>query len=277
MKAKITRGTGFGGTARYILDKGIRAKGDKDPEIVCGTVSGGDVDTVTKELSLTKTVRPDIKRPVWHCSLSIPAGERPLPTGTWAEIVPDFLERLGFPEDTVYVAVRHRDTGHDHVHILASRISLGGKIFLGKNEALTAISVTQELEKDYRLTMTKGLDRSVRGFSMGERKKAERTGKVSDKMRIKLTVDAALRRSQTLEEFVLCLGEAGVGATLSKGSDGRVYGLSLSFGDFHIKASRLGKKYSWQRLSSRLPSLKEIESLAPRKERQERQRGGHSR
>ena len=99
---------------------------------------------------------------------------------------------MGFPEDTVWVAVRHSDKTHDHIHIVASRISLGGKVFTGEFDARRAIRVTQEMEKEYDLTRTKGLDGVGKAMSDGERRRMMRTESLSEKQWLRMLQDITI-------------------------------------------------------------------------------------
>ena len=130
MKAKISRGGGFRGALNYVLDVGKDATGDKLAEIVGGTMIARDAAGMSREFSAVRQLRPDIKRPVWHCSLSLPPGDK-LDPAKWQEVAGDFMQEMGFPADTQYTVVRHSDTDKDHVHIVASRISLSGNVWHG--------------------------------------------------------------------------------------------------------------------------------------------------
>jgi hypothetical protein len=110
---------------------------------------------LVREFSAIRQVRPDIAKPVWHCSLSLPADER-LSQDKWNEVVTAFMKSMGFSEYHPFVVVRHQDTEFDHVHIVASRVGLDGKVWLGQWEAHEAIKITQELENKFGLVVTKG-------------------------------------------------------------------------------------------------------------------------
>ena len=62
---------------------------------------------------------------VWHCSLSIKAGQGILTDGQWEAIVRDYLKRMSIlPDDgaagVTWLAVRHglSRNGNDHVHVM---------------------------------------------------------------------------------------------------------------------------------------------------------------
>src|SRR5258706_11732322 len=130
MKANITRGGGFRGALNYVFDLAPEASHEKNAELVGGNMIGDNPMALAREFAVVRKLRPDIKKPVWHCSLALPKDER-LPTEKWHEIARDFMGCMGFDIDkTPYVVVRHNDTEHDHVHIIASRIALDGSVWL---------------------------------------------------------------------------------------------------------------------------------------------------
>ena len=120
MKAKVSRGSGAGGAARYILDEGELAVGDKGVEIVGGTCSGTTAEAVGREIGSMKNFRPDAKRHVWHCSLSLPPGEW-MDSEKWRVVAEAHLKNMGLdPDSRFWIAVRHSDTDKDHIHILVN-------------------------------------------------------------------------------------------------------------------------------------------------------------
>lgn len=241
MKAKVSRGSGFRGALNYALDP---AKG---AEIIGGTMSGTDPRELAKEFSLSRQLRPDIKKPVWHCSLSLPPGET-LTNDKWQEISNTFMQKMGFDPSTQWVAVLHKDTVHSHIHIVASRIGLDGKVWLGKWEARQAIEVTQELEQEFGLTLTPGLDdikAERKKLTKNEIEQALRTGEEPVRQRLQRLLDQAMQDKPTITAFIERLQAAGVSVQVNMASTGRVSGISFSLDGISFKGSALGKKYSW--------------------------------
>ena len=158
MKAKVSRGVGARGLAEYILDEGEKATGLKLAEIVSSNCSGKTALEIGREVGRMAKLRPDCKKHVWHCSLSLPVGER-CESHEWNLIVKRFLVLMELePERRPYISVRHNDTNYDHVHIETSRIDFNGNIWAGKFEALKAIKATETLEKEFGLKITAGLE-----------------------------------------------------------------------------------------------------------------------
>jgi len=233
-------------------------------------MAGTEAKEITAELRSTMKVRPDIRKPVWHCSLSMPPSAGKTGTDAWNAIADDFMRRMGFPEDTVWVAVRHSDKTHDHIHIVASRISLGGKVFTGEFDARRAIRVTQEMEKEYDLTRTKGLDGVGKAMSDGERRRMMRTESLSEKQWLRMVAGKAMRGAATFEDFVGIMKGAGVEVFLVTDGNGKVAGISFSHDSFKVKGSSLGKGFGWNSLRKGFLGIPNIRPVVDRHQHRDR-------
>ena len=128
MKAKISRGHSFKGAVNYILDLGKKATHTKEPEIISSNMSAEYMEDFTKEFVHISNLREDIKKPVWHCSLTLPVNEK-LSKEDWEKVSESFLKRMEIDTNNhQYICVRHNDTDHDHVHILINRVGLNSTI-----------------------------------------------------------------------------------------------------------------------------------------------------
>ena len=249
MKAKVIRGSGFRGVLNYVLDEGAKASGTKGAELVGGNMAGMNSPELSAEFSAARRLRPDIERPVWHCSLALPAGER-LGARQWAAVAEDFMQRMEFDPDgtTPYTVIRHQDTDHDHVHIIASRIGLDGKIWLGKWEARRAINATQALEKSHGLTITVGLGEAraeQKSLTSREINKAVRTKQEPPRQRLQRLIDEAVQDQPSAAELADRLTLAGVVVRANVASTGRMNGFSFTIDGLSFKGSSLGKGYTW--------------------------------
>lgn len=250
MKAKVVRGKGFKGVLDYVLDTGD-VKG-KEPEIVGGNMRGLTPNKLAREFGKTRELRPEIKRPVWHCSLSLPSKEW-LTAEKWKKIADDFMVKMGF-KDNAFTVIRHKDTDHDHVHIVASRINQTGEIWYGRFEAKTAIKATHALEKEHGLTLTKELPKErpeVAPLTSNEIFQALRTGEEPPKQRLQRLLDAALKTPKTSVELAELLTLAGVEVRVNLAKTGKMNGYSFDLGGVHFKASDLGKAYGWAGLQKK--------------------------
>lgn len=259
MKARVGRGRGAAGLMRYLMDEGQKATGLKNPEIVGGTLTGTRAAQLTRELTAVRALRPDVKRHLWHTSLALPPGEK-LSTEKWDTIARDFMQEMQFPEDTAWTAIRHQDTDHDHIHIVACRISLSGGVWLGQWEVPRAIEATQTLEKRHGLTITKGLyddehkrrpaDQTKKKASPAEENRAIRTGEGVPRLRLQALVEAAAQGQPTALQFAERLELAGVSVRANLASTGRLNGFSFEIDGVAMKGSDLGKAFTWKGLQA---------------------------
>ena len=60
-----------------------------------GNMSGHDPQSLAQEFGVTRRIRPDVEKPVWHNSLRLPAGES-LTHDEWFNIADDYMEKMGF-------------------------------------------------------------------------------------------------------------------------------------------------------------------------------------
>lgn len=254
MKAKVSRGAGFRGVLDYALDQGH--KREKQPELVGGNMAADTSEDLAREFGAVRGLRSDIKKPVWHCSLSCPAGER-LTSEQWAEAGRRHMEQMGLdPANHQYVLVRHNDTDHDHVHLIANRVGLDGKVWLGQWEAKHAINSTQQIERDMGLTLTAGLEPDHRPKlktpSKGEIEMAIRTGEQPPRLVVQNVVREAMQDRPHVVEFIERLDAAGVRAVPNIASTGRMNGFSFERDGVAFKASQLGDDFKWASLAKEI-------------------------
>ncbi len=245
MKAKVMRANRFRNVLEYALQP------QKRPEIIGGTTSAETARELSLEFSAVRRLRPTVPRPVWHCSLSLPPGEK-LDRRKWKTVAQDFMAKMAFPTDTLWVAVRHGDRAHDHIHIVASRISLTGRVWYGRWEARQAIQTTQTLERVHGLTITPGLNkdpnRHRKSLSQREIERSLRTGKEPARLALQDLIDQVIDRPMTVLAFIERLEAAGVGVRPNVDETGALTGLSFQYEGIAIKASNLGKGYTWAAL-----------------------------
>lgn len=246
---RIRRGSGFLGVLSYLLDH-------DEPDFVGGTVTVGTALQMTREFVAVSETRPDIKKPVWHNSLRLPAGEH-LPMDKWAEVAHDYMREMGYSESAQWVVIRHNNPEGDHIHIVANRVLLDGSIYYGRDDNLRSTRVITELEKKYGLTVTKVPDIDDNGNVImpdttkprkDEIDKSIRTGNAPIRTLLQSIIDEALTDRPTVWDFIDRLHNAGVNVRPNIASTGRVNGLAFEFDGITYSGSKLGKKYGWTKL-----------------------------
>jgi len=244
MKAKIVRGSGFRGVLNYA--------NKADAVYIAGNMSGNNPKDLAKEFGVARQMREDVTKPVWHCALSLPDGER-ITDDKWAKISETFMKEMGFSELHQYQVIKHEDTNKQHIHIIANRIGLDGSLWYGQKEAIKAIELTQKLEKKFGLIVTSGLENSTgkKALTKGEIEMSLRTGEAPIKQVLQNTIDSALSGKQSIFAFIEKLEKANIKVIPNVAKTGKVSGLSFECDGIYFKGSQLGKKYAWNELIKR--------------------------
>lgn len=248
MKAKImNRGAGF----RGVLDYAYKSTA----VIIGGNMSGTNARDLATEFGVARQMRPDVDKPVWHCSLSLPAGEK-ISDEKWLKIADKFMKDMEFTSLNQYHVVKHQDTDKQHIHIIANRVGLDGSLWYGKREALKAIDLTQKLEKEFGLVATVGLENKngKKSLTKGEIEMSLRTGDAPAKQILQNTIDTALGgkdNKQSIFAFMEKLEKADIKVIPNVAKTGKMNGFSFECGGVYFKGSQLGKKYSWNELIKR--------------------------
>ena len=247
MIASQNKGRGFRGTLNYLLQKG-------QAEILDQNMAGRNERELAAEFGAARRLRPEVSRAVYHVSLSVREVER-LSDAQWREAAQKYLKGMGF-ENNQYILLRHKDTpNHDHVHILANRIGLDGKVVSDSRDYDRSAQVVKGLEREY------GLSRDAhrpyepvreRPLTKGQGRELERTGAAPVQARLQELIKAAARDRPELGRFLDRLEAGRVNVRLNLATTGRVAGISYELDGVAFKGSQLGKRYAWDGLQKEL-------------------------
>ena len=173
----------------------------------------------TKELEAAAALRRDIKKPGWHSSLSLPTGET-LSEERWVEIGRDYMKMMGFDDAFAYQICLHDKKDQQHIHLLACRVGIDGRIYYGKNENLKSTRVTAELEKKYGLIDTSNVksanSQTDKKLTRQEIEKSIRTGEAPARLIIAQEIENALKAVTTEKELFAKITAGGVIVSYSK-------------------------------------------------------------
>ncbi|WP_227318676.1 relaxase/mobilization nuclease domain-containing protein [Cedecea davisae] len=260
---KIKRGKNFAGVVFYTLRPAYHHK--NDPIVIGGNMDGSSAEDLIAEFNTTKALRPDVTKPVWHNSLRLPKNEA-LTDAQWSKIADDYMSRMGFAETHLRCYILHDDNEGQHIHIIASRIDLNaGKLYLGKNENLISTRIIQQLEHDYSLTRTKGLEAAPAALSHKPKLKKsrnelmieKRTGELCPKAIIQNVLEELLANKPSTTVFVQQLAKHKIRVIPNIASTGRMNGFSFEYAGIAFKASQISKDYSWSALQDRIDYIPE--------------------
>ena len=239
MMAKIRSGQGFAGLVDYANDLK-----NKDTKIIAS--EGVDLTSnksIVASFSLQAKSRPSLKNFVGHISLSFAPEDTPKMTDKlMSEITKEYMRRMGIV-NTQFVACRHHDKPHAHVHIVYNRVDNDGNAITGDQGFRKSARITQALTREYDLTFGKG------------KKKVNRhrlKGKDAVKYRIYDTVNDALKVCIDWKELKEYLSEKGITLDITSKTDGRINGVVFTCDNISFGGYRIDRSMTYRSLDRRL-------------------------
>ncbi|MCZ2156544.1 MAG: relaxase/mobilization nuclease domain-containing protein, partial [Bryobacterales bacterium] len=259
--SKLIKGTGLRGAVNYASQNGELAP-------LCGNMAGTTPRALAAEFSAARVLRPSCKKACWHFILSLPDQADDLSQEDWDKAARTYLQEMGVdPDRHQWVAFKHSNTDHPHLHIIASRIAIrDGKL-------------AREHRGDYRLSHKAAAAASravglkpVAPAPAHQRRASLRRGEIAHaervagsphrhpKLQIAARLDAALAHASSLEQFQSIAADHGVDVKFSSNSGG-IYGVSYRLADpaeregFRVewvKGSQVGKAYTISSITRRL-------------------------
>ena len=143
MIGKISKGEGFKGCVNYVLGK---------PEarlLVAEGVLTDSIQTITDCFQAQRMMKPNIRQPVGHISLSYAPEDTPRMTDEMlVSLAKEYMQKMGI-KDTQYIIARHNDQKHPHVHIVFNRVNNNGRTISDKNDCYRNVKVCKELKEKY--------------------------------------------------------------------------------------------------------------------------------
>lgn len=150
MIGKLVKGAGFRGVAEYLLSGKTPTSGRRG-SVIGGNMAGRTPRELAREFGALRKMRPTLGKAVFHASLSLSPRDRNLSDSEFADLGEQYLAGMGFAESP-FVIVRHNDTDHQHIHLLASRIAATtGKVVTDKHDFKRSEDIIRKLETAFGL------------------------------------------------------------------------------------------------------------------------------
>src|SRR6185437_16620729 len=135
----------------------------------------------------------NVCEPYLHVGLGSPTQDR-LKNSQWADIAMECSKALGFGQHQ-FIAIRHRDTSHEHVHLLANRIGFDGDVVQDHFMLPRISQFCRQTEIDYGLTPMAG----PRRYQTEEQRQVPRQDQRL--LRLHEAIDASLKSACTITAF----------------------------------------------------------------------------
>lgn len=149
MKSNVTQGRTPDGLFAYLRKKGA------DAQILGGSYLGTTLKEIAKEFRAVVARYPHYAAPILHFSLRATKRE-PIAPSKWVEIVTWIMTRVRLRTHRLFVVVLDRKPD-EHVHVAASRVDDGGKLWNDSFGVLKFIKATAAAEKHFKLELSAGL------------------------------------------------------------------------------------------------------------------------
>ncbi|AGA76679.1 relaxase/mobilization nuclease domain-containing protein [Echinicola marina] len=251
MIAKQSIGKNFMGALDYNLKKMLTSDESKRAEVLETNFTSLDREMVKKEVELMKSMNPRLKRNTYHVSLSFGKEEK-ISNDKMLAIGNEYLKGMGF-DDNAYFIFRHHDADHPHCHLLALRNRFDGTVVSDSNNYRRSESLVRKLEKKYGLQQVKSSkEAKVKAPNKDEIEMVMRTGKPSKKMVLQQIISEALKRTNTIEDFIHQVEASGANLLFNQASTGRVSGVAYCYDGFKAKGQSLGNQFKWKNIANTL-------------------------
>lgn len=237
MIAKMVKGRGFRGALEYDLTK---EKG----RVIDSNMAGQNPRELAAEFGEIRKLRPNLGKAVMHVSLSAAPGEK-LTDEQWREVGQRYLRGMGF-KDNQFVITRHTDTEHEHIHILANRITHAGEVVSDGQDYKRQETIMREIERDYGLQrVAPSIEAERKAPTKGEIEQHARTGQPSARQQLQQICDACAKDCRSFSEYQERLEAAGVEVVpVAQLNGAKLSGLSYRLDGVTMKGSDLGKGYT---------------------------------
>ena len=155
MIGKITIGKSFKGCLLYCLNDKLqdpqKEQVMKDrAEILLFNQCYGNQKELIQQFNEVRQLNPKLSKPVLHITISLVPGEQ-LPKEKLIELCQDCAKNMGF-ENNQYVAIYHKDTNHQHLHIVANRIGFDKRTVSDSNNFQKIAAYCRKMEMKFKLT-----------------------------------------------------------------------------------------------------------------------------
>lgn len=255
MIAKAAKGRGFRGALEYDLRK------DKG-HIIDSNMAGHHPRELAAEFGEIRKLRPNLGKAVLHVSLAAAPGEH-LTDEQWRQIGQRYLRGMGF-QDNQFVITRHTDTEHEHIHILANRITHAGEVVSDGQDYKRQEVIMREIERDFGLQrVAPSQEAERRAPTQGEIEQGIRTGQPSTRQQLQAICDGAAKDCRTFTDYVELLEAVGVEVipTVQQGG-AKLSGIQYRLDGVVMKGSDLGKTYAAAGIQKRGISYEQDRDLA---------------
>jgi len=221
MIGKVGTGKSFRGVLHYLFE-GRRQESKelqilelekKQVEVIAYNQCFGTRLELVREMIEVAKLNPDQSKPVFHFSLSLAHSDAgKLGLQDKIDMVEKLSEKFDF-KDHQYVVVAHKDTDHEHLHIVANRIGFDGKTASDSNSYKHVAEFARKMELEYKLERVL----SPNKFLKPEQRVAQSQRLDNRKESLKKYLQTAIKQSKDVQQVKKYMEQRGYEVELGRG------------------------------------------------------------
>jgi hypothetical protein len=166
-----------------------------------------------------------------------------------------FTNKMGL-HNHQWIACTHKDTGKPHIHLIANRIGVDGKVFDTTFMSNRSAKITEEISREMGLTIANDVCKEKQ-----QRKQHQDTYSDPQRQRAKEALQriaySELRSNNTLEGFLYNLERKGIVIEPVKNKQDKIYGIRFCYKGQTFKASEIGREFGYHTIAKNFPSSPE--------------------
>lgn len=192
-----------------------------------------------------------------------------LKPGDMSKIARIFAGKMGL-QNHQWIACTHKDTGKPHIHLIANRIGVDGKVFDTSFMSNRSARIAEEISREMGLTIANDV-RKQKQYQEAYTDPARQQAKE----RLRQIAYSELRGNKTLEGFLYGLERKGVGIEPAKNKQGRIYGIRFCYEGHTFKASEIGREFGFRSIAKNFSSSLEEQHSEQQIQRPNSQNAGY--
>lgn len=196
------------------------------------------------DFNMARQTNPALTKCVWHTALSFPKGDS-LDDSKMLAIAREWMNEMGL-KHTQWVVIKHTDSGHPHLHVVATRIDDFGKTISDSNNWKRSQAICRMLEDKY------GLEKLPEVRREQEINQEKLKGRDAFKSECHLAIQDVLKKAKSIDAFNLLMKEKKIDCLWRFNQDGTTRGLSFAQGEIKIKGSDINRIYSGRLIAAYL-------------------------
>jgi hypothetical protein len=206
--------------------------------VASNMIMGRTADEVFEEMEAVNSYGSRCKNKYLRFEIGIaPQDEKLLSPEHLTLIAKAFAKKMGL-ENTQWIACTHKDTDNLHVHLIANRIGIDGKVYQTDFVSNRSAHAAEEISREMGLTIAKEVK--------AEKEYVNRNSsdhRIETKRKLQEIAYRSLHKAKSPKELVMELRKRGVEVEPVKNKQGKTYGVRFRYDGETFKASEIGREF----------------------------------